>query len=67
MIVISTTPFSMKLRFHFLDQMHFNAFNPNSIIKSLNLDILSGNNLQGMHDVTSSYPLANITKEKGAF
>jgi len=27
--------------------MDFNAFNPNSIIKSLNLDILIGNNLQG--------------------
>jgi len=49
-----------------LDQMHFNAFNSNSIITSLNVDILSGNNLQGMHDVTSSYPLANVTKEKGA-
>jgi len=62
MIVISTTP----LGFHFFDQMDFNAFNPNSIIKSLNLDILIGNNLQGTHDVTSSYPLANLTKEKGA-
>jgi hypothetical protein len=46
--------------------MHFNAFNPNSIIKSLNLDILIGNNLQGMHDVTSSYSLANVTEDKGA-
>ncbi len=60
-----TTPFSMKLRFHFLDQMHFSGFNPTSIIKNLNLDMIIANNLQGMHDITSSYPLANVMKEKG--
>ncbi len=55
----------MKLRFHVLDEMHFNSFNPTSIIKTLNLDIIIANNLQGMHDITSSYPLANVMKEKG--
>jgi len=64
-VIFFTTAFSMKLRFQFLDQMHFNGFNPTSIIKNLNLDILIANNLQGMHDITSSYPLANVMKEKG--
>jgi hypothetical protein len=45
--------------------MHYNGFNPTSIIKNLNLDIIIANNLQGMLDITSSYPLANVMKEKG--
>jgi hypothetical protein len=45
--------------------MHFNGFNPTSIIKNLNLDILIANNLQGVHDIISIYPLANVMKEKG--
>jgi hypothetical protein len=64
-VIFFITPFSMKLRFHFLAQMHLNGFNPTSIIKNLNLDILIASNLQGMHDITSSYPLANVMKEKG--
>ncbi len=55
----------MKLRFHFLDQMHFNGFDPTSIIRNLNLDIIIANNLQGMLDITSSYLLANVMKKKG--
>jgi hypothetical protein len=45
--------------------MHFSGFNLTSIIKNLNLDIIIANNLQGMHDITSSYPLANVMKETG--
>jgi hypothetical protein len=43
-VIFFTTPFSMKLRLHFLDEMHLNGFNPISIIKNLNLDILIANN-----------------------